>query len=217
VLLLFDHSREAQISFPVTVKSPRYPLQIHSDDNYAGYDSQTVYIGGITMIHVYCGDGKGKTTAALGLILRHVGAGGKAVLAQFLKSTPTGELAALEALGVPVYRNELPHGFFPGMSEETKANVRKLHDRTLSEVSRIAKANECSLLVLDELSAALALELIDREKVFALLNDHGEAELVITGRDPDPELLARADYVTEMKLVKHPYDKGVKARKGIEY
>ena len=60
------------------------------------------------MIHIYCGDGKGKTTAALGLILRHVGAGGKAVLAQFLKSTPTGELAALERLGVPVYRNDLP-------------------------------------------------------------------------------------------------------------
>ncbi len=169
------------------------------------------------MIHVYCGDGKGKTTAALGLILRHVGSGGKAVLAQFLKSLPTGELAALERLGVPVYRNELPHEFFPNMSEETKAQVRETHGRTLAEVTRLARANECSLLVLDELSAALALGLIDREKVFALLDDHGDAELVVTGRDPDPELLARADYVTEMKLVKHPYEKGVKARKGIEF
>lgn len=169
------------------------------------------------MIHVYCGDGKGKTTAALGLILRHVGAGGRAVLAQFLKSSPTGELAALERLGVPVYRNELPHGFFPNMSEETKAKVRELHDQTLAAVTRLARTNECSLLVLDELNAALTLKLIDREAVLSLLDDHGEAELVVTGRDPCDEVLARANYVTEMKLVRHPYEKGAKARKGIEY
>lgn len=169
------------------------------------------------MIHVYCGDGKGKTTAALGLILRHVGAGGRAVLAQFLKSAPTGELAALERLGVPVYRNELPHGFFPNMSEETKAKVREMHDSTLAKVTRLARANKCSLLVLDELNAALSLGLIDREAVLSLLQDYGEAELVITGRDPDSEVLERADYVTEMKLVRHPYEKGVKARRGIEF
>ncbi|MCE5190156.1 MAG: cob(I)yrinic acid a,c-diamide adenosyltransferase [Eubacteriales bacterium] len=169
------------------------------------------------MIHVYCGDGKGKTTSALGLILRHVGAGGKAVLAQFLKSAPTGELAALERLGVPVYRNDLPHGFFPNMSEETKNKVREMHDRTLAEVTRLARANKCSLLVLDELNAALTLELIDRKAVLALLNNHGEAELVVTGRDPCAEVLEQADYITEMKLVKHPFEKGAKARKGIEY
>ena len=169
------------------------------------------------MIHVYCGNGKGKTTAALGLIARHVGAGGHAVLAQFLKSLPTGELATLEQLGVPVYRNELPHGFFPNMSAETKTSVLDMHNRTLAEVTQLARANMCSLLVLDELNAALSLGLIDREAVFALLHDHGEAELVITGRDPCEEVLEQADYVTEMKLVKHPYEKGVKARKGIEF
>ena len=63
----------------------------------------------------------------------------------------------------------------------------------------------------------LAVELIDRDAVFALLDDHGNAELVVTGRDPCAELLERADYVTEMKLMKHPYEKGVKARKGIEF
>ena len=169
------------------------------------------------MIHIYCGDGKGKTTAALGLICRHVGAGGSAVFAQFLKSLPTGELATLKRLAVPVYRNELPHGFFPNMSEEMKQTVRNMHDRTLAEVTQLARANVCSLLVLDELCAALSLGLIDREAVLALLDDHGNAELVITGRNPDEALLARADYVTEMKLVKHPYEKGVKARKGIEF
>ena len=169
------------------------------------------------MIHIYCGDGKGKTTAALGLICRHAGAGGRAVLAQFLKSLPTGELAALARLEVPVYRNELPHGFFPNMSEEMKQTVREMHDHTLAEVTQLARANACSLLVLDELCAALSLELIDREAVLSLLDDHGNAELVITGRDPEEALLSRADYITEMKLVKHPYEKGVLARKGIEY
>jgi len=169
------------------------------------------------MIHIYCGDGKGKTTAALGLILRHVGAGGRPVLAQFLKSTPTGELAALKTLGVPIYRNELPHGFFPNMSESVKQQVKQMHNQTLAEVSQLAKANECTLVVLDELNAALSLELIDHDAVISLLDDHGEAELVITGRNPCEEVLSRADYVTEMKLVKHPYEKGVKARKGIEF
>ena len=169
------------------------------------------------MIHIYCGDGKGKTTAALGLICRHVGAGGSAVLAQFLKSLPTGELATLEKLGVPVFRNELPHGFFPNMSEEMQKKVREMHNRTLAEVTQRTRANTCSLLVLDELCAALSLGLIDREAVLSLLDDHGEAELVITGRSPCEEVLSRADYVTEMKLVKHPYEKGVNARKGIEF
>ena len=169
------------------------------------------------MIHIYCGDGKGKTTAAVGLICRHVGTGGKAVLAQFLKSLPTGELATLKTLGVPVYRNELPHGFFPNMSEEMKQSVREMHDKTLAEVTQLARANACSLLVLDELCAALSLGLIDREAVLSLLDDHGNAELVITGRDPEDALLSRADYITEMKLVRHPYEKGVQARKGIEF
>lgn len=169
------------------------------------------------MIHIYCGDGKGKTTAALGLICRHVGTGGKAVLAQFLKSLPTGELKTLELLQVPVYRNELPHGFFPNMSEEMQKKVREMHNSTLAEVTRMARANECTLLVLDELCAALSLGLIDREAVLSLLDSHGQAELVITGRDPEEALLSRADYVTEMKLIKHPYEKGILARKGIEF
>jgi cob(I)alamin adenosyltransferase len=169
------------------------------------------------MIHIYCGDGKGKTTAALGLIVRHVGAGGRAVLAQFLKSSPTGELASLEKLGVPVYRNDLPHGFFPSMTDETKAAVTALHNTTLATVTRLTRDGACTLLVLDELCAAYGLGLVDRAAVLSLLDDHGSAELVLTGRDPAPELLERADYITEMKLVKHPYEKGVKARKGIEY
>jgi cob(I)alamin adenosyltransferase len=166
------------------------------------------------MIHLYCGDGKGKTTAALGLIVRHVGSGGRAVLAQFLKSTPTVELAPLKALGVPVYRNNLPHGFSPSMNAEMKLRVTDMHNASLLEVTRLAREGTCTLLVLDELCAALSLGLIDHEAVLSLVDDHGDAELVITGRDPSEELLSRADYITEMKLMKHPYQNGVSARKG---
>lgn len=169
------------------------------------------------MIHLYCGDGKGKTTASLGLVVRHIGGGGKAIFAQFLKSNPTGELAGLEKLNVPVYRNTLPHGFFPSMDNDMKARVTEMHNATLRTVTQLARENECSLLVLDELCAALSLNLIDHESVTALLEDHGDAELVITGRNPSEELLEAADYITEMKLIKHPFTKGVKARKGIEF
>lgn len=171
----------------------------------------------VYMIHLYYGDGKGKTTAAVGLIVRHVGSGGKAVLAQFLKSIPTGELESLSKLDVPVYRNTLPHGFFPAMDSAMKRRVTDMHNETLRIVTQLAREKRCTLLVLDELCAALSLELIDHEAVTSLLNDHCEAELVITGRDPSEELLAAADYITEMKLIRHPYEKGVKARKGIEF
>jgi len=169
------------------------------------------------MIHLYYGDGKGKTTAALGLIVRHAGSGGLPVLAQFLKSMPTGELAALETLGVPFYRNDLPHGFFPSMTEETKAAVTAMHGRTLAEVAHLVQTHACTLLVLDELCAALSLNLIDPGAVFDLLDTPSETEIIITGRDPSPALIDRADYITEMKLIRHPYQKGVQARKGIEY
>lgn len=169
------------------------------------------------MIHLYCGDGKGKTTAALGLIVRHAGSGGRPVLAQFLKSAPTGELASLKTLGVPVYRNDLPHGFFPSMTEETKAAVTALHNRTLAEVTRLVRTHACTLLVLDELCAALSLRLIDSQAVFSLLDDPCGTEIVVTGRDPSDDLVSRADYITEMKLIRHPYQKCVKARTGIEF
>ncbi len=169
------------------------------------------------MIHIYCGNGKGKTTAAVGLAARHVGSGGRAVFAQFLKSTESGELAALKTLGVPVYRNAFQHGFSRSMSAETKRAVTRSHNDILAAVTALARAGQCTLLVLDELCAAVSLSLIDTDAVRALLDGHGETELVITGRDPADWLIARADYITEMKLLRHPYERGVQARRGIEF
>ena len=170
------------------------------------------------MIHVYTGDGKGKTTAAVGLAVRHAGAGKPVLFVQFMKCTPTGELAALEQLnGVTVLRNACRHGFSFAMTQEERAMVTASHNANLSRAAEAARTGACSLLVLDEVTSAYALGLIDRAAVDALIDSAAETELVLTGREPTEHMLGAADYVTQMTLVKHPYARGVGARKGIEY
>ncbi len=171
-----------------------------------------------TMIHVYTGDGKGKTTAAVGLAVRHAGAGKTVLFVQFMKCMPTGELAALGQLsGITVLRNACRHGFSFAMTEEERAMVTASHNANLRRAAEAARTGACSLIVLDEVTSAYALDLIDRAAVDALIDGAAETELVLTGRDPAKHMLDAADYVTQMTLVKHPYTRGVHARKGIEY
>ncbi len=169
------------------------------------------------MLHLYCGDGKGKTTAALGLILRHIGAGGTAALVQFLKSGETGELSALQALGVPIYRNDFPHGFAPQMDEATRERVIRSQNENLHLALELVRKGKVSLLVLDEAIAADNLALLNRESLRTLLDECNGIEVVLTGRNPAADLIERADYVTDMRLVKHPFTRGVCARRGVEY
>ena len=172
------------------------------------------------MMHLYTGEGKGKTTAAVGLAVRHLGSGGTLGFVQFLKSTPSGEIAVLESLPrATVLRNREKHGFTIHMSAEQKRRVTASHNENLSKAQEMVRHGSISMLVLDELSAAYALELIDREAVDALIASAKEAdiELVITGRDPAPGFVDAADYITEMRPIRHPYEKGVPARRGIEF
>ncbi len=170
------------------------------------------------MIHVYCGDGKGKTTAAVGLTVRHAGSGGRVLFVQFMKCTPTGEVTAMEQLpNITVLRNTVRHGFSFNMSDKERAAVTACHNGNLAVALEAARAHAYSLIVLDEVASAYALSLIDRDAVDRLIGIAGETELVLTGRDPAQSMLDAADYVTEMKLVKHPYTRGVQARKGVEY
>ena len=172
------------------------------------------------MIHLYTGEGKGKTTAAVGLAVRHLGSGGTLAFVQFLKSSPSGEIAVLESLPrATVLRNREQHGFAIHMSEEQKQRVTAAHNENLSKAQEMVRHRSISMLVLDELCAAYALELIDRNAVDALIESAKAAdiELVITGRDPAPGFVDAADYITEMRLLRHPYEKGVPARRGIEY
>lgn len=169
-------------------------------------------------IHIYCGDGKGKSTAAMGLALRAAGSGQKVVLTQFLKSGSSSELNILRQLPqVQVMGCEKKFGFLWNMTEEQKAEAKKAYTELFFQVTETAVREHAFLLVMDEFMAAYNHEMLDREAALAFLRERPEdLEVVLTGRDPAPELLELTDYVSEIQKRKHPFDEGLPARKGIE-
>ena len=170
------------------------------------------------LVHLYCGDGKGKTTAAVGLSVRAAGSGLRVLFVQFLKSRPSGEIAVLSALAnVRVLRGKEGTAFSFQMTDEQKRATREMHDRNLAEAARAAKPGDCYLLVLEEGVGALNRGLVDGELLRSLVREKPEAlELVLTGRNPPEDLAEMADYVSEIRKVKHPFDRGIGARTGIE-
>ena len=203
------------------------------------------------MIQVYHGDGKGKTTAAIGLAVRFSGAGKKVLFCQFMKgniSSEIGVLQKLENLEVELIGKKF--GFYKDMTEQDKEEITKCHnhilERVLEELQNVKVADQepaiqepadqepetqelqdqCQdgptlLVVLDELASAYRYGLLDRNMVSKIILAASEnrqiIELVITGRDPDSFFLEHADSITEMKIQRHPYEKGILARKGIEW
>lgn len=171
------------------------------------------------LIHVYCGNGKGKTTAAAGLALRAAGCGKKVLFVQFMKGNESGEIAAMKHIeDIRVLRNTEEYPFYNQMSEEDKVQITKEHNDMLNQVMESIKHKECDILILDEITYPYHLNLIDKEMIEAIIKSKDPfLELVLTGRDPDKLFLEYADYITEMKCIRHPYEKGITARKGIEY
>jgi len=171
------------------------------------------------LVHVYYGNGKGKTTAALGLCVRACGCGKKAVIVQFLKSSPTGEVQSLACLdNVTLLRGKGAGLFVSQMTEEQKAETRRIHGENLQKAVEMARRGDCDLLVLDEAMDALQLGVLEEGLVRDLLdNKPRELEVVITGHKPIDWVLEKADYITEMVKIRHPYDRGVPARRGIEF
>ncbi len=171
------------------------------------------------MIHLYHGDGKGKTTCAMGLALRALGRGKSIVIAQFLKGSQSGEITMFESLdGVHVFRlkEELPFTF--AMSDAQKLDAKKQHDRIFQKAIQFANIGYCDVLVLDELCAAFNTNLIEKSLVEQFIENAPEnVEIIITGRNPPSSFLEKADYITEMKAIRHPYEKGIPSREGIEY
>jgi cob(I)alamin adenosyltransferase len=167
------------------------------------------------MIHLYTGEGKGKTTAAMGMAIRAAGHGRKIVIVQFLKGKDSGELFSLDLLPtITVIRNREDCGFFGGGSENTLLKLTEENNENL----KAALAAPHDLLVLDEICLAYGLEAVDREAVDDLLqNFPPEKELVLTGRNPPEHFRDAADYISEIRNVKHPFERGVQAREGIEY
>ncbi|MHB9027486.1 MAG: cob(I)yrinic acid a,c-diamide adenosyltransferase [Candidatus Latescibacterota bacterium] len=165
-------------------------------------------------IQIYTGNGKGKTTAALGLALRAFGAGMRVFFGQFMKCGDYSELAALRMFGdaVTVRQFGLP-GFVLAPGEEDREAAR----RGFTEAQKAAVSGEYGLVILDEACTAAHFGLLAVEDLLELTErKHEGTELVFTGRYCPPSLVERADLVTEMLEVKHYYHAGVKARKGIE-
>lgn len=168
-------------------------------------------------IHLYTGDGKGKTTAAIGLAVRAVGNGIAVLMVQFNKGRETGEIRPLEKLGVTVLRNSMDYGFAKYMTEEDKRAVTRENTENLEAALRMVQ-NHFGMLILDELMSVYNNGLIDKELVQGLMDRPPVGvELVLTGRNADSTFTDRCDYLTEMCCGKHPFTKGVTARKGIEY
>ncbi len=166
------------------------------------------------LVHLYWGDGKGKTTAAMGLALRALGTGRKVVIVQFLKGGQSGEIPLLRSLGAQIFRGKAGMKFSFQMDEAEKAETRAL------QTEHLRKALDCEadLLVLDEACAAWQTGLVDRELLQkAVLEKPAGREVVLTGRLPPEWMREAADYITEMHCHRHPYERGVPAREGVEY
>ena len=173
------------------------------------------------LIIVHTGNGKGKTTAALGLAVRAWGDGLRVLILQFIKgSWKYGELETLRILGEMNGRLEVRRGGrgFSQRDTEDKAEHRKAAQKAWREALEEITASRWDLIVLDEINYAVKFGLVEIEQVMELLDKKpSKLHLVLTGRDARPELIERADLVTEMRLIKHPYQKGIKAQKGIEF
>lgn len=171
------------------------------------------------LIHVYYGYGKGKTTAALGLALRAAGSGMKVVIVQFLKDSNTSELSALRLIpNVTVLRGTAAKVFVRDMTPEQLERTRAIQNKNFKKALSIVDAGQCGLLILDEALDAYQQELLDREAFLEFVRHKPETlELVITGHKPEAPIIDCADYVTEMVKIKHPYDRGVSGRRGIEF
>jgi cob(I)alamin adenosyltransferase len=170
------------------------------------------------LVHVYCGEGKGKTTAAIGLGMRASGRGKKVLLVRFLKTNDSGELVSIaQVKGFEILDREPVKGFVDRMTDEERAHTA-LAERHLFEtaVDRVQNGGY-SLLILDEAIGAMGYGMLPVCRVLEFLSQRPSGlEVVLTGRNPPQELLAVADYISEIKCVRHPFQCGIAARIGIE-
>ncbi len=165
------------------------------------------------MIHIYHGNGKGKTTAAVGLAVRAVGAGLKVIFVQFLKNGSSSEIKMLKDNMEVEYCKECSKFTFQ-MNEEEKALVTEKHNQMIEK----AFENGADMIILDEFLDAYNKKMIDRNLSEKLISENKEkTEIVLTGRNPAEIFIEQADYISEITAVRHPYENGIIARIGIEY
>jgi cob(I)alamin adenosyltransferase len=171
------------------------------------------------MIHLYTGNGKGKTTAALGLCFRAAGHGYRCAFIQFLKGRETGEMFSCARV-VPeiIFEQYGTKDFVFGKDSDVVAKQRVYAERGLARAHELVSSGEFDVVVLDEIITLPQLKICGVERIIELMElNRGKTELVLTGRGAGGELIRRADLVTEMKEIRHYYTSGVAARKGVEF
>ncbi len=171
------------------------------------------------MLHIYCGDGKGKTTAAVGLAARFAGAGGKVLFCQFMKSGNSSELDVLSSIAnIVVFPCFRIRKFVYEMNDFEKENAHKEYTADFGKIKQfLADDKTFGMVVFDEIISCVNTGLIDINSLCDFLRENQEIEIVLTGREPDKRLCDAADYISEIRCKKHPYDKNIPARKGIEF
>lgn len=170
-------------------------------------------------VHIYCGDGKGKTTAAIGLAIRAAGRGRRVLIARFLKTDDSGEVMALEKMPeIKVLPCRKTFGFYSRMSEEQKQEAAVYYRELFRSAWTQAVEESYDMLILDESMAVCNYGLVPEKLLISCLQERPERlEVVLTGRNPSEALTELADYVSEIQMKKHPFTRGLMAREGIEY
>lgn len=170
------------------------------------------------LVHIYCGDGKGKTTAAVGLSVRCAGGGGKVLFYQFLKDGSSSEINVLKNIkNIDIIGGYKNTKFYNKMTDAEKTEAGIYYREKFKEIINMVKNNDYDLLVLDEIIYAINLKYINSCDVVDFIKSKPYGlEIVLTGRNPDENISACADYISEIKKIRHPFDKGIMARKLIE-
>ena len=173
---------------------------------------------GTGLVHIYCGDGKGKTSAGMGLCLRAAGYGYRVLICQFLKDNASSERSSLKSVpGITLMENPEKIPFSFQMDDEEKRRWSVYCHDLLREAFRTASVERYDVLFLDEAVYAVRAGLLDEEQLLLCIREKpSHLEVILTGREPGEKLVALADYVSEIRKIKHPYDCGQPARFGIE-
>lgn len=171
------------------------------------------------LIIVHTGDGKGKTTAALGMGLRAWGQGLRVLVVQFIKGNwKYGELQAAERMGPNFVIRQMGEGFVRNVNEDAMAEHRAAAAEALQAAKTEILSENWDMIILDEINYAIKFGLVPLDVVLEFLDTKPSLlHLVLTGREANPAIIDKADLVTEMKEIKHPYKNGIKAQKGIEF
>lgn len=168
------------------------------------------------LVHLYTGDGKGKTTASIGLAIRALGAGLRVTFAQFMKGGESSELEVLTREGARLVRIDCSKKFVFAMNEPKRKSYSEVQSRIFTNAMILA--NDTDVLVLDEIISAIDTDMVDLDSVVDFLKSKPEGlEVIMTGRNAPREIIENTDYLSCVQCIRHPYEAGVVARTGIEY